>query len=406
MDEAQALARAEMILDLGRAREAESILRDLLASNPNDPEVLYALTRAVNQQQHYVDARDLALRGLHEAPEHLGLLLSLSVAHGGLGDFGPALQAIRSAFQVAPDHPGVHRQEGWLLLADGRPQEALAALDRAQQLDPQDSNTVTLLAAASLDLRDYPATEDAVIRALSLDPNNAEAHRIKGVLALVRGRGASAVDSHRSALRLSPTNADFREGMAAALKARNPLYGLLLRYGHWLGGLPNGTRWFVLLAPLLLIQVLRPVDEPWAMVVMGLVIAFVILSWVLEPLQNAILMCSTYSRNLLPVRTRRATFAFLANLGAGAAAAVVGLATENDLFLILAWAFVIWSVTSGQLHGVDEHRFRLAVILQCAGGVLGVTSFVLIAAGVTGLASLGGVYFIAGLAMLWFTILA
>jgi len=256
-------------------------------------------------------------------------------------------------------------------------------------------------------LRDYPAAEDAVARALSLDPNNAEAHRLKGVLALVRGRGASAVDSHRSALRLDPTDADFREGMAIALKSRNPLYGLLLRFGHWLEGLPNGSRWLILLAPLLLIRVLRPVDdEPWAMVLIGLVIAFAILSWVLEPLQNAILLCSTYSRNLLPLRTKRATYAFLANLGAGAAAAVAGAAADNELFLTLGVAFAIWSVTAGQVHVVDERRFRLAVILQCAGGVLGLTSFVLVAAGVTGFASLVGVYFIAGLAMLWFTILA
>ncbi|WP_161605491.1 tetratricopeptide repeat protein [Pimelobacter simplex] len=407
MADVQALQRAEALLDLGRAREAESILRDLLASDPSDPQLLYALTRAVHGQQRYAEARDLALRGLREAPEHLGLLLSLAAAHGGLEDFAAALVAVRSASQIAPEYAGVHAQEGVILLADDRPQEALVALDRAQRLDPEDSGTVALRAAAHLELRDYGAAEDAVARALSLDPDNAEAHRIKGVLALVRGRGSSAVAAHRSALRLDPVNADFREGMATALKSRNPLYGLLLRYGHWLEGLPGGARWLMLLAPLLLIRVLRPVhDEPWAMALLVVVVAFVVLSWVLEPLQNAILLCSAYSRNLLTSRAKQATYTFLALLAASAAAAGAGIATGNEDFLLLALAFAIWSVTAGQIHGVARRRFRLAAILQSAGGVLGLISFVLVAAGVTGLGSLVGVYFVAGLAMVWFVVLA
>lgn len=407
MNEARTLERAEALLELGRGREAEILLREMLVVDANDPDILYALARSVHAQERYSEARDVARRGLRGAPEHLGLLLSLSVAHAGLREFGPALEAVHAALQIAPDYALVHRQQGVLLLAEDRSEDALAALGRAHQLDPESSETIALIAAGHFNMRRYNEAEATVADALRLDPNNAEAHRIRGLLALRRGGGAAAVSAHRSALQLDPTDADFRDGMATALKSRNPLYGMLLRFGHWQSGLSDGTQWAFRLAPLLAIQVLRPVaDEPWGMVVLGLVIAFLVLSWTLEPVQNAILLCSTYSRNLLPSRAKGATWAFLANMGAGAAAATIGAVTENELFLLLGLGFAIWSVTAGHTHLVDERRFRLAVRLQLAGAALGIAAAILLAVGATSFASLAGIYFIAGLAMLWFAALA
>ncbi len=34
-----------------------------------------------------------------------------------------------------------------------------------------------------------------------------------------------------------------------AMKSRNPVYGLLLRFATWQEGLPAGAKWLVILAP-------------------------------------------------------------------------------------------------------------------------------------------------------------
>jgi Flp pilus assembly protein TadD len=260
-DGAGAAERGNALLDLGRAIEAEKYFREALAAEPANADLLVSLARSLQQQERYDEARDAARQGLAASPEHLGGLLVLSAAMAGLEDFPAALQAVQRGLQIAPGLAQLHAQEGALLIAQGNSANAFGPLELARTLDPEDSGTVALISAALYNTRRFEEAERTAADALRLDPDNSEAHRILGLLSLRRGGGRSAVDAHRTALRLDPTDPDYREGLATAMKSRNPLYGLLLRLGNWQEGLPSGARWLVLLAPFLASRVLRPFDD-------------------------------------------------------------------------------------------------------------------------------------------------
>ena len=347
-DAADAAERGNALLDLGRAIDAEKYFREALAAEPANADLLVSLARSLQLQERYDEARDAARQGLAASPEHLGGLVVLSAAMAGLEDFPAALQAVQRALQIAPGLAQLHAQEGAILIAQGNSANAFGPLELARTLDPEDSETVALISAALYNTRRFEDAERAAVDALRLDPDNSEAHRILGLLSLRRGGGRSAVDAHRTALRLDPTDPDYREGLATAMKSRNPLYGLLLRFGDWQEGLPSGARWLVLLAPLFASRVLRPFsDHAWAQILLALVFGVVLLTWALEPVMNAVLLCSSYARNLLPRDAKLATYGFLAYAALAVASVIAGIATSTDDALLLALGLALWSVTAG-----------------------------------------------------------
>lgn len=399
--------RAIALLDLGRPAEAERLFRQVLASDPANADLLGHLSRAVLTQERYAEACDLARQTLAADPEDLNGLLVLSAASAGLKEFPAAVGAVDRALQIAPGHPAIHRQKGAVLIAQDRAEEALAPLERARALDPDDAQTLATIGAAYLELRRYSEAERAIAEALRLDPDNVQAHQNRGLLELRRGGGKPAVEAHRTALRLDPTDQYSREGLATAMKSRNPIYGQFLRFGDWVNGLSSGARWTILLTPIIASRLLRPFDDRlWAQVTLAILVALVVLSWSIEPVMNAVLLCSSYARNLLPRATKLATYAFLAYLAAAASAVVVGLTAESDAALILAGCLVLWSISAGQTHLIDISRRKIAVRLQVAGALIAAVAAIAIALDAPFANAALAVSFLLGLAMLWFTALA
>ena len=402
-----AAERGRALLDVGRPKDAESQFRRALAAEPDDADHHAYLAQALLQQGRHLEARDAARSGLAAEPDHVGALVLLSAAMAGLGEFDAALIAVRRGLQIAPEWSELHRQEGALLLAQDRPMQALPCLERARALAPEDAHIAALQAAALFNARQFADAEQAVAEALGLDPDNAEAHRLRGLLSLRRGGGRAAVDAHRQALRLDPTEAEYREGMSLAMKSRNPLYGLLLRFGDWQRGLPDGARWAVFLAPFIATKLLQPFDgQVWARVLLVLVFGLVLLTWTLEPVMNTVLLCSRYGRNLLPSGTRRATYAFVAYVTTALGAALVGVVGHSSRALVVAMGLALWSVSAGQVHLVRDRLRTAALWLQGVGAVLAASTLAAAASGVPAAAQLSGALVGTGLLMLWFTSVA
>lgn len=406
-DHARALQRGISLLDVGRPEEAEKHFRTALAADSSDPDLLAYLARSLHRQGRYDEALEAAQNSVTADPTRVFGLVVLSAAHAALEDFATALDLVRRGLHLEPNLAALHRQEGALLIAQDRAEEAFVPLARARALDPEDADTIAMTGIALHEVRRFAEAEQAASDALRLDPDNVDAHRLRGQLQLRRGGGKAAVDAHRTALRLDPQDPHSRQALGTAMKSRNPVYGLLLRFGSWMEGLPSGVRLLVLFAPLILIRVLRPVsDQLWAQVLIALVVLVVVLSWALEPVMNTVLLTSSFARQLLPRSTKLATYAFLAYLGAATAAAIAGITTDSDRTLFLALAFGLWSVTAGQTHLVEESRRKLAIGLQCAGAVVGAAAALAIALGLGPADPLLAIFFFLGLAMLWFTAFA
>lgn len=403
---ATALQRGQVLLELGRAREAETQFRTALAADPNDAMLLALLGQALLRQQRYEQARDVSRTALAADPEHVIALSTLAASFGGLEQYEEGLEAVRRGLALAPELAPLHQQEASLLLAMERPEDALDSIERARRLDPESSAGAALQAGALYELRRYDEADAAIDEALALDPENPDAHRIRGLIALRRGGGRSAVRAHRAAVRLDPTDANSREGLSIALKSRNPLYGLLLRFSSWLDALPNGLRVLVLLLPFLLTRVLRPFEgQTWATVLLIVVVALVVLTWTLEPLMNCVLLLSR-DRHLVNRVTRRATYGFLAFAAAAVACAVDAAAGGPSGLLTIAFGLALWAMVTGSVqHRPPGHRTVL-VVAAGAAAIIAAMGIVATLTEARGASAAAAVVLLGGIVATWFVAFA
>jgi Flp pilus assembly protein TadD len=404
---ASALAQAEALLDLGRAVDAEPLLRSALADEPGDAEILGLLARSLIEQGRPKEAVADARQAVAADPTSSTDYYYLGVALSGAGDHDAAREAIEGAVQLEPLWSPYHEALGAILLTLDRPAEALDAAERARSLDPGNARAATLHAAALAELGRVGEAEDAIADALRLDPESDGAHHTAGFIHLRRGGSKEAVARYREALRLDPTDEHTRDGLAIAIKARNPLYGQLVRFSLWESRLPRGAQWAVMLAPLVLLRVISATgDSPVSIALLAAVVALLALTWTLEPVMNLTLLATRSGRILLDRPTRTSTLVFVGFAVTAIAFAALGLLTSED-FLVLTIGLAVCTLSVGSSHALEGARRRVFHVGTATVGAAAALGAVSVALGWDpGLVVAGLVLLVGGVVGLWYVRLA
>ena len=144
----------------------------------------------------------------------LALDSTLAVANTALGlvrflydwEWDGADSAFRRALIINPNRPETHRWYAHLLVAIGRPDEALAHARRALELSPLDPETIEHLGWQHLYARRYAEARESFERALAVDSSLAGPRYHLGLLAEVLGDSELAESHYRGALDRDPGN--------------------------------------------------------------------------------------------------------------------------------------------------------------------------------------------------------
>jgi Tetratricopeptide repeat len=147
--------------------------------------------------------------------------------------------------------------------------------------------------------------------ALEREPENAWSHANLGWASLHEGNSKKALEHFREALRLDPTEDYAKAGLVEALKARNPIYGLMLRYFLFMSRLSGRAQWTFIIGAYVINRILgglartNPRWAPWIIPLLVAYFIFVVLSWIAQPLFNLLLRLSRYGRHALSDDQRR-----------------------------------------------------------------------------------------------------
>jgi Tfp pilus assembly protein PilF len=131
----------------------------------------------------------------------------------------PLMAAMHDLNQSAHEH----LQRGVALEEEGRIEEAIAALERALELDPEvvqaHANLITLYARTRREAK----VEEHYRRALALGPNLAEIHYNFGAYRAAQGRSAEAAELFRRALSADPNHPEAHNNLASILTGTGEL---------------------------------------------------------------------------------------------------------------------------------------------------------------------------------------
>lgn len=250
-----------------------------------------------------------------------------------------------------------------LRLAAGDPAGAVGAAEQGLAHDPNDAGCSALRTMALLRLGRTADATDETAEALRRDPRDPYAHAGHGWALVHAKRPAEALPHFREALRLDPTNEWARSGMIEALKARYWVYRQMLGFFLWMSRRGAGGQWAIIVGLLVTQQVLagvarnQPAVQPFVDPVLYLFFAFVMLTWLADPLFTLLLRLNRFGRLALNAEERRQS----SWVGAGVAAALVGL---------LVWALPTLYATIGMLWALawSMTLIPLAAVFRCPAG--------------------------------------
>jgi tetratricopeptide (TPR) repeat protein len=164
---------------------------------------LFAQAQALHQRSQFREAEQAYRQLLAAEPGNFLAWHWLAVLCYQQQRGGEALAAVEAALEIAPQAADALMLKGALLQAAGRPQEARDAMARAASLKPGNAESWYNLGLVEMDLQSLDAAVAAFDRALALQPNPQTWH-YRGLALQGLQRPAEALDSFERTLTLAP----------------------------------------------------------------------------------------------------------------------------------------------------------------------------------------------------------
>ena len=382
----QRIEKAQLLMQQQRFEPAMKELTQELQSNPDEPHVHALLAVCLRQLDRNKEALAAARRAVQVGPDYAYAHYVLAGVYDQDDRLDEAEQAIREAIRLDPEDADYYARLANFQMQQRRWEEGLRAAERALELEPTHSGALNLRSMALNNLNRSDEAAAATASALAANPEDATAHASKGWQELRGGNAHPAMTHFREALRLDSNHAWAREGVVEALKARNPVYRLMLAYFLWTSRLQPKVLWGFIIGGFVLSKVLRdfaktnPQWEAYIWVVLGPYFAFCLMTWIADPLFNLLLRTHPIGRIALTPQQVQAANWFGGSLLLALLSLGVWLVLKTDPLLLLAVVAGLMIIPISSSLGIETGRARKILLtyawaLGACGTFLVGTSF-------------------------------
>lgn len=351
----------ELIAD-GREIEALEQLGTLIREEPwNGPLRSIRALLLVDLDRLEEAAADAAA-GVELDEEHAFAHYAASAVALARGDHDQAIHSAGVAQQLQPDFLEARMLEARAHASAERWADAAELTRQILYSEPENEEAALLHTVATGAVRGGGLDQEAWRSLAERFPLNPVARAGSGWTRLSAGNARAARVEFEQALALDPTLPWAREGMLLALKAHNPVYAFLLRFLQWLGRFPRRTRNLFILGGFFGYLALRrlasaaPELKPVIYPLIGLYLAFVLLSWLADPLLNFLLMLRADGRRLLSQADRDESLQVVGCLVTAAALAAGATATGWEAGYLSAMATGLVSLAVAAAYRRSEPR--------------------------------------------------
>lgn len=304
------LLHGERLLQVGRAKEAAEAFRQALSAEPHNAHahamLALALQQCKDEDGALAEAREAVRLDPGQSFSHYVLAFMLLVT----GKLDQAERSANEALRIDPNVPEFHRLVAMVWMARRKWAEALSAVDRGLAIDPEHTDCLNLRSQVLMQMGRRAEARGVASAALASDPDDAHSHANAGWAALHNSKTKEALSHFKESLRLDPGNDWAKAGLAEALKARNPLYRLLLGFMLWMIRLDPRVRIGVIIGGFVLYQLgsayakNNPDAAPFVWPLLIAYIVFAWMTWLGVPLADLVLRLSPYGRHALSDRQR------------------------------------------------------------------------------------------------------
>jgi len=200
----QAFTVAAQHHQAGRMREAEIMLRQILAQQPNHVDALNLLGVMAAQAGRFEMAVELIRKALALNPNMPVVQSNLGNVLHDSGDQDAAIAAYHKALEIDPNYAEAHYNLGNALRTKGDMDAAIVAFERAIALKPNLAEAYGNLGIALWEKGQMDAAVAACQKAIALKPNFPAAYSNLGCALKTQGKTDEAIAAYRQAIALNP----------------------------------------------------------------------------------------------------------------------------------------------------------------------------------------------------------
>jgi Tfp pilus assembly protein PilF len=210
------LERAQLALQSGNYEAALALTEEILEHAQVLPEIWEVRAQALSHLGRVQEAVEAARRYCSTRPEDSTAYWELATIAWRGGRLGLAQQAMEKALELTDRNPGLLAEYAWFMAFERGPRLAEAVAREAVSRAPESATAWAALGLALLRLHRIHEAEDALGRALRLDPNDPCAQC--GMLFLLKEQR-----KNKSALALSMIMEDIPEAKPLASEVRREI---------------------------------------------------------------------------------------------------------------------------------------------------------------------------------------
>ncbi|HVU28048.1 MAG TPA: tetratricopeptide repeat protein [Verrucomicrobiae bacterium] len=299
------LDRALLLYQQSRYDLAENELRQTLATEPGNAYAHALLGLCLAHGEKFQAATSEAQQAVHLEPDFSFAHFALAHVFFDRNRFSEALSAINEAIRLEPQNADYFALLANIHLQEHRWRESLNAAEQGLEFDPEHVGCTNLRAMAMVKLGRKSEAGTTIDTALSKNPDNSLTHANQGWTWLHQGEPQKAAEHFREALRLDPQNEWARQGVIEALKARNIIYAMMLKYFLWMSKFSRRGQWGIILIGYFGYQILSSVARAnpsaalWIAPLQILYIIFALMTWLAYPFFNLLLRLNKFGRLVL-----------------------------------------------------------------------------------------------------------
>ncbi|MCB1053773.1 MAG: tetratricopeptide repeat protein [Acidobacteria bacterium] len=380
---AEQLEKIQFMMAHRRFREAEATCRQVLASDPENAQVMGLLALTEQNQGKQNEALEHAKMATAFAPDQPFPHYVLTLIQCEIEDWKSALAAIENAIQLDAANPDYFALKAMIYLRLRTWKPALDAANSGLALDADHVNCLNFRAEALRNLGDKDQAMHALQAALEKDPLNAWSHVAMGHQLLNSSDYEKAGLHFREALRLDPGNPGARNGLLTVLKAKSPFYRPILRFFLLLERMEGNSAFYLIIGFFVLRRILgyvgeqMPALQPFLFPIFILYLVFIWATWLVDPLHNSFLRFHPWGRFLLTPYEKRASNALLITLGLSIFSFVLGWTSQNSLGIDAALMGAFLTIPLSHTAGLPPLKGRNLLWGYCAL-LLGLTVYALL----------------------------
>lgn len=196
------------LLDAGKFKEAELVLKDAASSNPKHTAALYDLAQVYVKLKRFPEAIELYLQIIEINPKDINSRSHLAELYSWVGNYDKSIVTYRDALELDPANAGLKTGLSKVLRWSHRYDEAERFYKEVLQLDPEHHEALKGLAKTYSMTGNLEGAVEILNKAIKLYPNDAEAHKEMGTVLAWQKDYKGAILSLKKSIELSPDYAD------------------------------------------------------------------------------------------------------------------------------------------------------------------------------------------------------